>query len=308
MSKYKFTIFTPCYNSENIIERVFNSLQAQTFTDFEWIVVDDCSKDKTREIIEKLIPKATFPVKYIKNETNQMVAKNHEIGLDNAEGFLFIKLSHDDALIPQGLENFNKAWENLTAEQKDKLAGVVCNCVDKEGNIEGTLFPQSPWIADDFEMRFQHKIKGEKCSAHKTEILKKWPFYRPEIDVYIPEDLHYFTQNFEYQNVYSNDAARIHITGEDLHVYLESQMGRGKKFVNGFAYYYSGMVNQFHSKIWKYDKKAYLFYMINYVRYSRYAEKPYTEIIKGAKAHHWLVYPSIVLGNINELIKHKNLL
>ena len=66
--KYKFTVFTPCYNSQNIITRLFNSLQKQTLKDFEWIVLDDCSKDKTIEVLEDLIPRANFPVKFIKNK------------------------------------------------------------------------------------------------------------------------------------------------------------------------------------------------------------------------------------------------
>ncbi|MCB9202367.1 MAG: glycosyltransferase family 2 protein [Flavobacteriales bacterium] len=306
--KYKFTVFTPCYNSENIITRLFDSLLEQTFTDFEWIVIDDCSKDKTREIIETLIPKATFPIKYIKNEVNQMETKNIDIALEYAEGELFTKVSHDDKLLPHALQVYNEAWNRVQKEKIDNVAGVVCNCVFKDGSFEGTKFPKDFWIADDYQMRFEYKIKGEKCSAQRTDILKKYKFSYPEVDKYIPAMNHFLSMNFDYKQVYVNKTARVHIIGEDTHVNLESITKNGGNYPKGFAFYYSNVINKFHSKIWKYDKKAYFLFYINYVRYSRYAGKSYREIIRGAKAHHTLVYPSIILGNINELVKFKKLL
>ena len=38
--KYQFTVFTPVYNRKHTIHRVWNSLNAQTYRDFEWIIVD----------------------------------------------------------------------------------------------------------------------------------------------------------------------------------------------------------------------------------------------------------------------------
>ena len=37
----RFTVFTPAYNRAYTLERLFDSLQRQTFKDFEWIIVDD---------------------------------------------------------------------------------------------------------------------------------------------------------------------------------------------------------------------------------------------------------------------------
>ena len=51
----KITVFTPTYNRENTLYRVYNSLINQTFKDFIWIVVDDGSTDHTKELID--IPK-----------------------------------------------------------------------------------------------------------------------------------------------------------------------------------------------------------------------------------------------------------
>lgn len=53
--QYKFTIFTPCYNVENVIHRVFQSVENQTYDNFEWIIINDGSTDSSDDIIRKLI-------------------------------------------------------------------------------------------------------------------------------------------------------------------------------------------------------------------------------------------------------------
>jgi len=47
--KMKFTVFTPTFNRKNLLEKLYKSLQNQTFKDFEWLIVDDGSTDGTAE-------------------------------------------------------------------------------------------------------------------------------------------------------------------------------------------------------------------------------------------------------------------
>ena len=58
--KYKFTIFTPVYNRADVLYRVWDSIQSQTFRDFEWVVVDDGSSDNSVEVIREYEKKANF--------------------------------------------------------------------------------------------------------------------------------------------------------------------------------------------------------------------------------------------------------
>ena len=63
------TIFTPTYNRANLIGRLYQSLQAQTNKDFEWIVVDDGSTDETEKLFEDIATQENdFSIKYIKKE------------------------------------------------------------------------------------------------------------------------------------------------------------------------------------------------------------------------------------------------
>ncbi|MCE2923619.1 MAG: glycosyltransferase family 2 protein, partial [Roseomonas sp.] len=63
-----FTVFTPSYNRAHTIHRVYESLQQQTFRDFEWLVVDDGSTDNTKSIVEAWKKEAPFPIRYVWQE------------------------------------------------------------------------------------------------------------------------------------------------------------------------------------------------------------------------------------------------
>ena len=55
MYKYKFTIFTPTYNREYTLSKLYEDLKKQTYNDFEWLIVDDGSTDNTEELVKKFI-------------------------------------------------------------------------------------------------------------------------------------------------------------------------------------------------------------------------------------------------------------
>lgn len=50
--RLRITVFTPTYNRAYILHNLYESLKRQTFTDFEWLVIDDGSRDNTRELVE----------------------------------------------------------------------------------------------------------------------------------------------------------------------------------------------------------------------------------------------------------------
>ena len=63
--RHLFTVLTPTYNRAHTLARVYDSLCAQIFQDFEWVVVDDGSTDNTRELVEHWCQTAVFPINYV---------------------------------------------------------------------------------------------------------------------------------------------------------------------------------------------------------------------------------------------------
>ena len=79
------SIITPAYNAENYISKTIESVQTQTYKDWELIIVDDCSTDYTT-VIAQDYAKADQRIKVIRAPNNGGVAKARNIGLENAQG------------------------------------------------------------------------------------------------------------------------------------------------------------------------------------------------------------------------------
>ena len=90
----RISIIIPFYNVENYIEKCINSVKAQTFTDFECILIDDESPDSSKQIAEKLIENdSRFR---IITQQNKGLGGARNTGLDNAKGEWIAFLDSDD--------------------------------------------------------------------------------------------------------------------------------------------------------------------------------------------------------------------
>lgn len=89
----KVSIIIPTYNRENTIKRAIDSILNQTYKNYEIIVVDDCSEDKTESIVKDLNNKRII---YIKNEKNIGGAASRNVGLNNASGEIIAFLDSDN--------------------------------------------------------------------------------------------------------------------------------------------------------------------------------------------------------------------
>lgn len=95
MNKPIISVITPVYNAEKYIESTINSVREQSFAQFEMILVDDCSTDKSHEIIKKIIKKDNR-VKYILLEKNSGAAVARNTGIKAARGRYIAFLDSDD--------------------------------------------------------------------------------------------------------------------------------------------------------------------------------------------------------------------
>ena len=99
------SIVIPVYNAQNYIVETMDSVLAQTFTEWELLLVDDCSPDNSAEVIENYI--ASHPerkIRLITQETNQGAAKARNRGVEEAQGRYIAYLDADDLWFPEKLE------------------------------------------------------------------------------------------------------------------------------------------------------------------------------------------------------------
>ena len=96
-------IIMAAYNAEKTIEQAINSVLRQTYTDFELLVVNDCSKDRTVELVKSIAAKDNR-VRLISNEKNSGVSFTRKHGLEESNGSWIAILDSDDAWAPDKLE------------------------------------------------------------------------------------------------------------------------------------------------------------------------------------------------------------
>lgn len=97
------SIIMPAYNAASYIEKAIASVQAQTYTDWELIVVDDCSTDATAEIAG-VFARQDERIRLIRNERNRGVAAARNAGLAASSGCYVAFLDSDDSWYPKKLE------------------------------------------------------------------------------------------------------------------------------------------------------------------------------------------------------------
>lgn len=91
------SIVVPVYNAEKYIEHTIAMVQKQTYTDWELILVEDCSKDASREVLRRLEMELSDPrIRIIYKEKNEGAAKARNTGLAAATGEYLAFLDADD--------------------------------------------------------------------------------------------------------------------------------------------------------------------------------------------------------------------
>lgn len=170
------TVFTPTYNRAYTLERLYNSLKAQSNKNFEWVVVDDGSLDNTEELIRKFIKKEhSFKIVYYKQKNG---GKHRAInkGLEMANGYMFFIVDSDDYLTKDAIE---KVLENEKTISNCNFAGIAMARAYPNMKMIGTSFGDGDYVDATSLERKKYNINGDKAEIFYTKLLKKNKF--PEI-------------------------------------------------------------------------------------------------------------------------------
>src|SRR5579871_3655533 len=95
------SVITPFYNRAGCFADIAETLHAQSFQDFELVIVDDGSDDDLRLEIEKV--EAKFPIRLVRLDRNKGAASARNVGIDNSSGTYVAFLDSDDAWMPEKL-------------------------------------------------------------------------------------------------------------------------------------------------------------------------------------------------------------
>lgn len=172
MVEYFFTIFTPTYNRAYRLNRLFASLQKQSFNDFEWLILDDGSTDNTSEVVEQFVKEARFPIVYHKM-VNGGKHRATNVGAKLARGKWFANVDSDDWLEYDALEIIKSALENVESHKHKMVSMVLTLDRFANGGVIGQEFPCD--LRDYIDMEYRD-ISGDKFIILFTDFLRATPF------------------------------------------------------------------------------------------------------------------------------------
>jgi glycosyltransferase involved in cell wall biosynthesis len=153
----KITVIIPLYNKENFIKEALESVLCQTFTDFELIIINDCSTDKSLEIVSLFKDER---IKIIEHQTNKGLSASRNTGILYASSNYITFLDADDIWHENYLDTINSLIVNYPSAD-----GFATNYYENHYGklvkpINDTLsFPSNEsYILDFFNINFQQVI------------------------------------------------------------------------------------------------------------------------------------------------------
>jgi len=221
-----FSIIIPAYNCEKTLSRALDSVISQSFNEWEVVVVDDGSSDKTLDVAVEYSKKDTR-IK-VHHKVNEGVSAARNLGLENAVGKYICFLDADDELFGNALNVFNRT---LNTDIDIVCAGY--STID----IEGTL---TTYVKEDFEKILNRDEAIElmyisspfpylgycwgKC--FRSDIIKQFSLSFDE-SIYFNEDRLFVTQ-------YISCCNSIKFISESLYLYYHNPNSAMSSLSKGF--------------------------------------------------------------------------
>lgn len=128
------SIITPMYNAGKTIGHTIASVQAQTYRNWEMIIVDDCSTDESAWYVEQCAQKDQR-IRLIRQEQNYGIARTRNTAMQHARGRYVAFLDSDDLWLPQKLEK----QLAFMKEHDAAFSHTACEIVDTNGQKTGKI-------------------------------------------------------------------------------------------------------------------------------------------------------------------------
>lgn len=154
------SVLLPVYNAEKTLNETINSILSQTFTDFEFIIINDASTDHSEEII---LNYKDFRIRYFKNFVNKGLVYTLNRGIDLACGKYIARMDADDISLPTRFQKQIDVMENHSEV-------IVCGTWIKpfgEGctNIRFQL--------KEYSAEMKEQLVRDSCFAHPTVMIRR---------------------------------------------------------------------------------------------------------------------------------------
>jgi len=193
---------TATFDRAHTLVHVYECLCAQTFQDFEWVIVDDGSTDGTEQSVASWAP--FFPIRYFwKPNGGKHTAMN--LGVAKAQGEFVLFFDSDDRCTANALERFDYHWKQIP--NPSQFANGSCLCSKNDGSIIGKPYPADYVDALTFKEQIRYR-SSERWGINRTDVLREFPW--PDGERFVPEGLVWNRISRKYAARFVNDPLRIY--------------------------------------------------------------------------------------------------
>lgn len=156
----KVSVVMPAYNSEKYIGEAIESILNQAYTDFEFIIINDGSTDRTKEIIDSYNDSR---IVYLENEKNAGIVVTLNKGLDFATGEYIARMDADDIAVENRLE------KQVTYMEKNKNVGLLGTGI----RVFGDEIEASDRVFTTDTKQLKAELLFSSCIAHPTVMIRR---------------------------------------------------------------------------------------------------------------------------------------
>lgn len=267
------TILTPTYNRCEELKRLYASLCNQSCKNFDWLIVDDGSKDETEQQVEKWINEQRFKITYVKKENGgKHTALN--TGIERITSAWTFIVDSDDYLTDDAVEVFYD--KVVDVENRLNICGLAFLRQSEQGhNLSSSTVPNDGLVEDFCTCRYRRGIKGDMAEIWRTKYLKEFPFPVFEGERFLSEDVVWVQLAQKYKMVFYNRTIYIadYLDGGLTKTRRKSNMKSPKGCM------YRGELHLSISMPPKYHIRAMLYYLV----YGKVAGYTYSQLWKRCK-------------------------
>lgn len=167
------TIVTPTYNRGEKLKNLYESLKRQINKNFTWLIVDDGSKDNTKQCVEEIKRDSNFDIIYIYKENGgKHTAIN--VAMKQVDSELTMIVDSDDLLTADATETIFQDW--LKYGDQPKLGGLIYLRGYSSMDVIGDKWPYDEMYGNMITHICNKGIKGDKAEVFQSQLLKNTPF------------------------------------------------------------------------------------------------------------------------------------
>lgn len=184
------TVFTATYNRGYILHQLYNSLCNQTVKNFEWLIIDDGSRDNTYDLVNDWRTKDNeFLINYYK-KVNGGKPRAINYGLSLAKGKYFFMIDSDDFLENDAIEKLYEWIKEIDNDPTFIGVGAARGFPDKS-YIKGIapLTNDLGYVDATNLERKKYNLDADMCEAYKIDLFKKFPMPEWPNEKFAPEEI-----------------------------------------------------------------------------------------------------------------------